>query len=120
MKTFYVSLLLLALLIAAILLNTCFIQKTTSEMLRIIESLPPCEEATNAVSALNAYWEDHKTAVGFSASEVAVCDLETRLIELYSATEQKNTDGFATAVRLTRTAILRIQNAEQITVENLF
>lgn len=120
MKTFYVSLLLLALLIAVIFLNTAFVQSTTGEMLRMLADLPPCDGAAEAVNALAAYWEEHKTAVGLSANEDALLDLETRLAELASAVEQKQASDFATATRLTRRAILRIRDAERFTADNLF
>ena len=120
MKTFYASLLLLALLLAVIFFNTAFIRGTTEDMLHMLDKLPPCDSAEGAIHTLTVYWEEHKTAVGLSACEDAVLDLDTRLTELLCAAEQKEASDFATAARLTRKAILRIQDAERFTTDNLF
>ena len=48
MKTFYVSLLLFALLLTVILLNMFFVRHVTQDMLRLLDELPPCEEAADA------------------------------------------------------------------------
>ena len=120
MKTFYTSVLLFCLLLGAISFNMLFVRSITSDMLQMLDSLPPYHDAAQAATDLYEYWEAHQVAVSFSANEDAVCELEIRLIELQTAAEQKQASDFATAARLTRAAILRIRNAERFAAENLF
>ena len=120
MKTFYVSLLLFALLLTVILLNMFFVRRVTQDMLRLLDELPPCEEAADAAAALADYWSARKMALGLSVCEDAMLDAETHLIRLLAAADQKEASDFETATRLARTAILRIRDAERFTADNLF
>lgn len=119
MKTFYASLIVFGVLLALILTNAFFIRHATKEMDDLLNALPTSEDMGSTLESLIAYWEKHKKWISISTSSEVINNVDDHMIELQSAFDQNDAEGFDLAIRLTRNTIARIRREERFSIENL-
>ena len=120
MKTFYAVLIVFTLLIALILCNTLYIDRTTATLREHLSALPHAASTKAALAELEQYWSGRRGVVALSKPLDLVWRIDELLIELRSAVVRGDSDDFDLALRLTLDAVARVQRIEGLSAEILF
>ena len=122
MKVFWLSIVLLFLLLGAIVCNYCFINRVADRLEGALDAMPDvgsadCVEATRAFLS---EWEDSVDVIGLSVSYPIVDRVSEQAITLVACAECGDLYGFRTALALLRDAVGDMRRLEQFSLENLF
>ncbi len=118
MKSFWGALLIFAAMLGAITLNHLYITRACEELTTEIETLPPCEEATDATLALSRQWESQKRLFGLSVSKSTVERATLAITELAYAAKLGDARLFESARIRAICLFEEILNAESLLAEN--
>lgn len=117
MKSFIVSLCAFALLLALIICNYIFINRTADELEQLLLELEP--EAIQGHNALNAYWERHRILMGFSVPNTEMQNFQERLTALLHAGSFRDPAEFERCRALALGALADLRRLERFSMENL-
>lgn len=120
MKTFYAVLIVFALLLAVILCNALYIDRTVAALQQHLNSLAHAEDAEAALTELERCWEQRRGIVALSKPLELVWRIDEHLIELRSAVVRDDGDDLDLALRLALDAVTRMQRIEGLSAELLF
>jgi len=116
MKTFLCSLLAQILLLGTIIGNCFWVNHLTAHVERALSDLPACEQASESVEKLCAYWEARETALGFSIPANELERVRNQLTTLSVCAKTANEQDFALARALCREEITRIRQLERFSL----
>lgn len=116
MKTFLFALVAQALLLGTIIANCFWVDHLTAHVERALLALPACEQASEDVARLCAYWEARETALGFSIPTNELECIKNQLTTLSVCVETANETDFAQVRALCREEIARIRRLERFSL----
>ncbi|MBQ9760295.1 MAG: hypothetical protein IJW16_02980 [Clostridia bacterium] len=99
MRSFFLTLVLFVLMIAAILCNALYIKRIATELTARLDTLPDARDAGCAEAAreLSAFWEDAAPLVGLSVSYPIVDYMSEQAALLVTSAECGDLYGFRAA-----------------------
>ena len=119
MKTFAVSLVLLALVVGCVVANHIYINKVANELVARLDAVPsPDDDAcVEQAQRLMEYWDRHKTLVGLSVAVPITDRLTEQATLLLSCAQAGDLYGFYSALTLLRDAIEDVARLEKLSIE---
>ena len=122
MKSFWISLVLLAGLVTAITVNYFYINRVANEMETQLDALVDIGNETCAEEsrAILDYWEARVDLVGLSVSYPIVDRVSEQTVTLVACAECGDLYGFRTALALLRDAVGDMRRLEKFSIGNLF
>lgn len=122
MRSFVVTVILFAVMLAGIALNALYINNVANGMLLRMEKLrtAPQEERLQLANALCQYWRDHEPLAKLSVNRLLIDRINQNLSLIHACTEIRDPFGFASALALLRESVTDMQRAEALSVENVF
>ena len=115
MKSLWITLILLALLLGGILWNHHFINTLTDRMENMLTELPSISEATCAahIRKMNALWESQSGWVALSVPYPVIDRVSEQIAVLLAATACKDAEGFARTYALLEDALGDLRHCER-------
>lgn len=122
MKAFFVSIVLLILLLGAITCNYCYINRTADRLEAALDAIPDVGNAGCAEAARGflADWEESVDLIGLSVSYPIVDRVSEQAVTLVACAECGDLYGFRTALALLRDAVGDMRRLEKFSLGNLF
>ncbi len=119
MKTFIVAICAFSLLLVLIGWNVFFVNRTMNRLEEDIISLPPCEEADDALTRAETLWREKRTMLSLSVSYGEIRDMDVSLAEMRAAVTEGDTLQFETARLTALGAVDDIRRLERITPSSI-
>ncbi len=121
MKSFYVSLLLFAVMLGGIVANFVYINRTADEMTAMIDALPALSDPTcsEAAGDLCDYWLEKADLVALSVSYTIVDRIGEQSALLVSCAACHDFYGYHAALALLKDAISDMRRLERFSIGNL-
>ena len=116
MKTFWVSLGAMLLLIGAILANAVCVRRITGEMFDGLQALPSCAQASEEAQDILKQWKDREHFLQLSVSSTDMTEVGNHLSELCVAAQLKDEEAFEQARALCLLGLSRIRDLERFSL----
>jgi hypothetical protein len=122
MRAFWISIVLLFVLLGAIVCNYCFINRVANRLEQALDAMPDIEstDCAEATRAFLADWEESIDLVGLSVSYPIVDRVSEQAITLVACAECGDLYGYRTALALLRDALGDMRRLEKFSLGNLF
>ncbi len=120
MKSFLLSLALLALVITGVCVNRIYISHAADVINGTVSQLDLKDDSKESLEKLERYWEKHQKYIGLSVSYRELDHLGEMLISLRWAYDTENEAEFEKYRALTFDAVEEITRMERFSIENLF
>ena len=114
MKTFIVALCAFSLLLALIVWNVIFVNRTISTLEKDITALPACDKASEGLEKVTVFWRKKRTLLSLSVSYGEIRDMDVSLAEMRAAATEGDTLQFETARLSALGALDDIRRLERI------
>ena len=118
MRAFVISLCIFALLLLTIVGNCIFLHRTTRHMEEALRSLPVGTES-EALSELEIYWKEKRTAMSFSIVFDEIRRMDELLIELRVTAQQGDEAAFSLSLAQAIETVDRMRRLERFSMEAL-
>lgn len=121
MKSFWISLLLLLLMLCGIAGNAVYINHVADVLNRMTEELPDLgeENCTTDAEALRDYWERNAPYIGLSVGYPVADRISEQAAVLSACAACGDFYGYRSALALLRDAIGDVRRLERFSIENL-
>ena len=119
MRTFYVSLIIFAVLLLVIVGNCIFIHRTAAALAASLSELPKAEDTEGAATAISDFWETRKLWVGLSVPQDTVREMSDRISEVCAKAKRKEEGELELAIHLSLNTVQRLCYTERLSIENL-
>ena len=121
MKSFVITLLLLAAMLLGIVTNSLYINNVVNEMLKMLDELPEpshpsCEEKARAIFD---FWNTHQSPVELSVNYLIVDRVSEQARLLLAAAEQGDVYGYHAALTLLRDAVEDLGRLESLAMGSI-
>ena len=113
MRTFWISVGALTLLVIVILINAAYVGRITDEMQNSLQALPVCMQAEEKAQALLDRWKKEKKVLELSVCAADIDELENQIFTLCVAARIGDEKAFEGARALCLLGLSRIQNLER-------
>ncbi len=120
MKSFIISAVLFALLIAAIVCNAFYVQAVSEHILEEAQRLADEDHSITVITDLEEYWKKHRDLVGLSVSHLELDHLSEILISLRASCESGSHSDAMLYLSLLHDTAEEIARHEELSFENLF
>ena len=117
MKSFWIMLLVFAMMLGGIAVNCVFIDRTADKMERAIAALPEVGEAEDALAETEAFWQKRRTAVSISISFNDIRAIDNDLAQMRAAAEVGEDSDYETARLLALSAVAHMRRLERFSLE---
>ncbi len=116
MRSFAVTLILLAGTLGLILWNSLYINNVTNDLLARLDSLPDVKDPAcgETVGEIRQIWDKNADLIDLSANHQSIERVEMQLTLMQEAAKTENADSFAAARALLRDALRDIQQFEKM------
>lgn len=120
MKTFWISLTLFLCLLAGILTNCVYVNRTVSHLEQLIREIPEESwDASASLQKLSDYWTDQQDKLGFSVNYTELNEIEKLILSLQVHALEGNQAEFERNRLLLSAAVEEIRRLEQINLRIL-
>ena len=119
MKVFVLSLILLALAISLVLINVCYVKRTTDTLLLLADEVH-ADPSQKTVGRLSEYWDEHRSTLALSVSLRDIDSVTESLLNLQTASLEKNEWLIEQSYALFRNALEDIRRYETLSIINIF
>lgn len=120
MKTFWIALIVFALILLMISANAYFIQRATQTMIESLQALPSCTMAKEGVTRLIDEWNGCEAWVSLSVSSDMLREIQNHMTRLQVAAQMEAVEEFELTRWLLQNSMLQLQRAEHFSISNLF
>ena len=119
MHSFWISVLLLFLLIACITANAIYIHKISNTLIEKIHALS-FDAPIDTIKNLILFWQKHRNVIGLTVGNRELDHFSELLTQIYWSHETQNPQEFLRYRRLLGDAVEEISRAEQFNLGTLF
>lgn len=121
MKSFIVTLILLAAMLFGIIYNSLYINNVVTRMLEMLDQLPDPDhpECAEKARALLEYWNTHLALVELSVNYLIADRVTEQACLLLSAAEAGDLYGFHAALTLLRDAVSDLGHLERLSMGSI-
>lgn len=120
MKSFIISTVIFALLIAAIACNAFYVKTVSEHILNESQRLADEDYSLSVITDLEEYWKKHRAFVGLSVGHLELDHLSETLISLRASCESGSRADAALYLSLLHDAAQEMARHEELSFENLF
>ncbi len=121
MKTFYTSIALFILMIAFILINASYINRTVNELTEITHALPSPINSNydTCINDLKEFWEQNYTAISFSVCMNDLNKISDSISQLKAYSTNQNEQDFEATRKILINAINNMCRLEKISWDSI-
>ena len=122
MRSFVITCIIFLVMIAAILNNSLYINRTVDELIATIQSTDPSdfEESQIRLSGLQIQWEKEKKYVQGSVSHLKIDTVSDLISSLLIYNKHKNREEYEKTAALLCAALEELRLLEKISADNIF
>ena len=120
MRSFLLAILLFALMLTGIVVNTVCLRRFCSEMLSAIRAMPTLPaDSSDAADRIAARWREVRPLISFSASDNMISRIDDAIAALCTHAAAGSTADYILAREHLRLVIEELRDYEMLTWENL-
>lgn len=121
MKVFWISIILLTVMLSGIAWNYSYINNVANEMISMLDALPDAEDEASPTAAREIvdFWEARADYVALSVSYNVTDRVSEQAVTLAACAACGDRYGYRTALALLRDAVGDMRRLEQFSIENL-
>lgn len=121
MKSFYIALCVLILLVATIVLNCIYINKVSNDLVSVIEEIKNASpnDLASKIDDLEGIWSNEKIKISTSIGYVTINKIDDTISSIKAACEEQSLYDFKNYLSILENAVRELTRLENFSVFNI-